>query len=129
MLEYLQRRFGWSRGVSKPEEPGISFVLFLGALEVGTLRMEDGEWIFSYSEAFRKQSKVAPVIDFPRIEREYRSPQLWPFFALRVPSLVQAHVREYLSKTRNEPDVASLMSEFGRRSAANPYVLEPTHAG
>jgi hypothetical protein len=129
MLEYLQRRFDWRRGVSKPVEPGISFKLFLGSLEIGNLLMEGGEWVYSYSEAFRNQSKVAPIIDFPQTDREYRSPQLWPFFALRVPSLAQAHVQEYLAKTRKEPDDARLMREFGRRSIANPFVLEPVNAG
>ncbi len=80
---------------------------------------------FSYSEAFRNQSKVAPIIDFPQIDQEYRSGQLWPIFALRVPSLAQANVRHYLAKTQNEPDDARLMREFGRRSVANPFVLEP----
>lgn len=126
MFEYLQRRFDWRRGVSKPVESGISFRLCLGALEIGTLRMEGGEWVFSYSEAFRQQSKVAPIIDFPQPDQEYRSGQLWPFFALRVPSLAQANVRDYLAKTQNKPDDARLMREFGRRSVANPFVLEPT---
>jgi hypothetical protein len=129
MLDYLQRRFDWRRGVSKPVESGISFRLFLGALEVGTLRMEGGEWIFSYSQAFRDQSKVAPIIDFPHVDREYRAQQLWPFFALRVPSLGQANVQEYLAKTQKAPDDARLMREFGRRSVANPFILEPSHAG
>ncbi len=128
MLEYLQHRFGWRRGVAKPVDPGVSFGLFLGALEIGTLRMEGSEWIFSYSDAFRNQSKVSPIIDFPRLELEYRSNQLWPFFALRVPSLAQANVQDYLAKTRGEPDDARLMGEFGRRSVANPFVLEPTWA-
>jgi hypothetical protein len=128
MLEYLQRRFDWRRGVAKPVDPGVSFRLFLGSLEVGTLHMEGSEWIFSYSEAFRKQSKVAPIIDFPQVDQEYRSNQLWPFFALRVPSLAQANVQEYLAKTRKEPDDARLMREFGRRSVANPFVLESTLA-
>lgn len=128
MLEYLQRRFDWRRGVAKPVDPGVSFHLFLRDLEVGTLRMDGAEWIFSYSEAFRNQSKVAPIIDFPHVDQEYRSNQLWPFFALRVPSLAQTNVREYLAKTKKEPDDARLMREFGRRSVANPFVLEPSRA-
>ncbi|NQW99793.1 HipA N-terminal domain-containing protein [bacterium] len=126
MLEYLQRRFDWRRGVSKPVEPGILFRLFLGSLEVGTLRMEGAEWVFAYSGAFQNQSKVAPIIDFPHQDQEYRSNQLWPFFALRVPSLAQANVQEYLAKTQKAPDDARLMREFGRRSVANPFVLEPS---
>ncbi len=110
-------------------EAGISFRLFLGALDVGILRMEGDQWVFTYSDAFRNQSKVAPIIDFPQLHQEYRSAQLWPFFALRVPSLAQANVREYLTKSQKEPDDARLMRKFGRRSVANPFVLEPQRAG
>lgn len=128
MLQYIQRRFDWRRGVAKPADPGISFLLFLGNLEVGTLSMDGGEWIFSYSPAFKNQSRIALIIDFPHVDQEYRSNQLWPFFALRVPSLAQANVQEYLAKSHKEPDDARLMREFGRRSVANPFVLEPSRA-
>jgi hypothetical protein len=129
MLRYLQKRFDWRRGVSKPVAPGISFKLFLGSLEVGVLRLEGDEWVFAYSEAFRSQSKIAPITNFPHPDREYRSTELWPFFALRVPSLAQAGVQEFLEKTRKEADEAQLMRQFGRRSVANPFVLEPQPAG
>lgn len=128
MLEYLQRRFGWRRVVSNLGDSEVSFGLFLGELEVGTLRIEGSEWIFSYSEAFKNQSKVSPIIDFPQFDQKYRSTRLWPFFALRVPSLAQANVREFLAKTKEEPNDALLLEEFGRRSIANPFVLEPTLA-
>jgi hypothetical protein len=128
MIRYLQKRFDWRRGVSKSAEPGISFKLFLGPLEVGTLRLEGDEWVFAYSEAFRNQSKVAPITNFPHTDREYRSTDLWPFFALRVPSLAQTSVKEFLENTRKEADDARLMREFGRRSVANPFVLEPQNA-
>jgi hypothetical protein len=54
---------------------GLLSRLFLGILEVVILHMEGGEWVFAYSQDFRAQSKVAPIIDFPHVDREYRSHQ------------------------------------------------------
>jgi hypothetical protein len=124
MRQYIQRRFDWRRGVAKTTGSGTSFKLLLGKLEIGVLRLEGPEWVFNYSAAFQKQSKVPPITNFPHKDREYRSTGLWPFFALRVPSLAQANVKAYLERNRKEPDEARLMRQFGRRSAANPFVLE-----
>jgi len=127
MLKKLFRRFNWLRDVREPapENDNATFELQLGALQVGTLSRESGEWIFSYSDSFRAQNEVAPIIDFPRTDRMYRSKDLWPFFALRVPSLTQANVQRYLKRNgKTEVDTADLMQEFGKKSAANPFVLE-----
>lgn len=126
MLKSLYRRFNWLRDVSEPAHIRVSFELNLGPLHVGTLRREGDEWVFEYSEAFCNQRMVTPIVDFPQVGREYRSKELWPFFALRIPSLTQAHVQRYLhSHGRAEADAADLMQQFGRRSIANPFVLKP----
>ncbi len=126
MLKSLYRRFNWLRDVNEPVQVKVSFELYLGTLHVGTLSRDDGEWTFEYSMLFRNQRQVKPIVDFPQLDREYRSTELWPFFALRIPSLTQAHVQQYLlSQGRTAADAADLMQEFGRRSIANPFVLEP----
>jgi len=125
MLKSLYRRFNWLREVSEPKQVNVAFDLSLGDLHVGTLQREHGEWVFKYTEAFAHQRQVAPIVDFPIVGREYRSKELWPFFALRIPSLTQAHVQAFLRrKGDTEADAADLMQEFGRRSIANPFVLE-----
>jgi len=125
MMKTLYRRFNWLRGVSEPAQVQVAFELSLGSLRVGTLRREGEEWVFNYSEEFGRQQKIAPIVDFPMVGREYRSKQLWPFFALRIPSVTQAHVQRFLRhQGRSEPDAADMMRQFGRRSIANPFVLE-----
>lgn len=125
MLKTLYRRFNWLRDVSEPAQVQVAFELSLGDLHVGTLRRENGEWVFNYTDAFARQRMVAPIVDFPIVGREYRSKELWPFFALRIPSVTQAHVQAFLRrKGSTEADAADLMQEFGRRSIANPFVLE-----
>lgn len=125
MLKSLYRRFNWLRDVSEPAQVSVAFELSLGPLQVGTLRREGDEWVFSYTDAFARQRMVAPIVDFPVVGREYRSKELWPFFALRIPSVTQANVQAFLRQQgRTEADAADMMQQFGRRSIANPFVLE-----
>ncbi|MBL9181082.1 MAG: HipA N-terminal domain-containing protein [Verrucomicrobiaceae bacterium] len=125
MLKSLYRRFNWLRDVSEPAQVQVAFELRLGDLHVGTLLRDGDEWVFNYSAPFARQRMVAPIVDFPVVGREYRSKELWPFFALRIPSVTQANVQAFLRRQgRTEADAADLMQEFGRRSIANPFVLE-----
>lgn len=90
-------------------------------LHVGTLSRERGVWRFRYSDAFKQQEAVAPITDFPDRSRVYESPKLWPFFAIRIPSINQPQVRAYLRD--HEASEEMLLNRFGRLSAANPFVL------
>jgi hypothetical protein len=98
----------------------------LGSLPVGTLRAEGGEWFFSYSPEFRNQTEIKPIVDFPVLGKEYRGRNLWPFFALRIPSTAQPAVREFIrTRPEEKADEGILLKEFGARSAANPFRLVP----
>ena len=105
MFKSLYRRFNWLQNISEPSaEDKVSFELKLGALHVGTLTREAQEWVFAYSDAFARQRRVAPLVDFPMVGRVYRSEDLWPFFALRIPSTTQASVQAFLaSKGKPKP--------------------------
>jgi len=119
----------WTEGL----EPSISvaddqvaFCVILDGLEVGRLRLEGEEWIFSYTDEFRQQNKIKPIVDFPNVEKEYRNTELWPFFLLRIPSLKQPAVQEFLrSANVQSPTAAILLKQFGKRSIANPFELVP----
>lgn len=107
----------------------VAFSVVLDGLEVGRLRLEGKEWVFNYSDAFRQQDKIKPIVDFPSVDREYRSADLWPFFLLRIPSLKQPAVQEFLREENvGVPSAAMLLKRFGKRSAANPFELVPSEA-
>lgn len=111
------------------ENENAAFSVVLDGLEVGRLRFDADEWVFNYSDAFRQQKKIKPIVDFPNVEREYRSPDLWPFFLLRIPSLKQPAVQEFLREEKiDAPTAAILLRRFGKRSAANPFELVPAQA-
>lgn len=117
----------WLGGVkAPPPQTRLSFRVMLDDLEVGKLERDREEWVFRYSADFRAQSSVKPIVNFPQLEKEYRSTQLWPFFLVRIPSLAQPAVQRHLAKHRvSEADEGMLLTEFGRWSAANPFELEP----
>jgi hypothetical protein len=128
MLKLLRLGFDWMAGIRKPaQEAHVVFELSLDRLPVGNLRLENGEWVFSYSPEFRAQSEIKPIVGFPALDREYRAAELWPFFALRIPSPEQPEVRHYI---RREKDVnqVKLLERFGHRSVANPFSLTLSHA-
>jgi HipA-like protein len=126
MFEFLRKTVDWITGERPPASESMAFSVLLGDLEVGSLTLQNGTWTFRYAEPFRQQQAVKPIIDFPSVEKEYRSDQLWPFFLLRIPSTdqpsVQRFIHEHSLKDLNE---ASLLRHFGRRSVANPFELVP----
>ena len=94
------------------------FDLMLGTLLVGVLLYENGVWSFSYSDVFKTQDKYEPLVNFPNLNQEYKSNQLWPFFASRLPG-----VSELKEKERESMDVLSLLKKYGRHVITNPYKL------
>ena len=127
MLGFFRKLSSWLDDVQPlAADETAAFALKLGSLEVGTLRADKGVWIFSYSDAFRNQSEIRPIVDFPVLDREYRSTELWPFFALRIPSPSQAVVQELIGRSPDgRVDEGVLLKAFGSRSIANPFRLVP----
>ena len=109
-----------------PVEEKIAFKVMLDPREIGTLSADKGEWVFRYSDEFRHQSEIKPIVDFPDVNKDYRSRGLWPFFALRIPSPEQPNVRDFIrSLPEEKADEGILLKEFGARSIANPFRLVP----
>jgi HipA-like protein len=98
-------------------------------LEIGTLTFKDGEWVFRYSEEFKSQDEIQPLIDFPDKNKTYRSDELWPFFLSRIPGLSQPAIKELLRKEKiSEDDEAALLKRFGKTSITSPFTLVPEMA-
>ena len=82
------------------------FDLMLGDLLVGVLLYEDGTWSFTYSDEYKAQDKLDPLVNFPNLDQVYKSDQLWPFFASRLPG-----VSELKEKEGESMDVLSLLKK------------------
>ena len=99
------------------------FVLSYGKDEIGYLKFLDGQWVFTYSEWFKNQARILPLLEFPEKNKIYRSKELWSFFTSRIPSDKQPKRLE-LDKKENS-NVAVLLELFGKQTVNNPFILEP----
>jgi hypothetical protein len=117
VLRYL-RGVSSGRGTEAIDRSNdAEFVLVLGRLPMLILSRNPQGWTMRYTEAFKKQSRIAPLVPFPDVNKVYRSPELWPFFSVRIPSIARPEV--------DYDDVAAMLRRFGRKSVADPFELRP----
>lgn len=89
------------------------------------MSVEAGKWKFEYSDEFKQNDSMRPIVGFPDIDKIYQSDELWQFFASRIPSPEQAEVEEILKRENiEEDDAVSLLKRFGRKTITNPFELE-----
>ena len=129
MLPFFKKFFGKEEGdVAKlPVTEKDKFILKVNDLDLGILQCENGEWIFHYTEEFKKhQDEYTRIVGFSDLDKEYKSTSLWPFFTIRIPGLKQSAVQEILkAENIDAGNEAALLRRFGRRTIANPYELLP----
>lgn len=111
--------------ISTPAEGTITFHLMFKQMVIGYLMLENGEWIYRYSEEFKTQNHVQPIIGFPDVNETYRSRELFPFFSFRIPSLKRPEIQEIIRHDHiDSHDAAALLKHFGKKTIANPFLLE-----
>jgi HipA-like protein len=108
---------------------GVDVVLNLPEEEpfvVGTLMTEGQEYVFRYSENFKRRLEIPAISAFPDRNQVYRSAELWPFFQVRIPPVDRKDVREILeAKKLDRTDLMSLLPALGGRAVTSPYDLVP----
>ena len=77
----------WLDNLTTPKNKKASFILTYEKLKIGFLNVENGKWEFSYSEEFKSQDELEPIVDFPDKNKVYISGELWPFFSSRIPEV------------------------------------------
>ena len=89
-----------------------------GTSLVGRLSSKEGEYIFRYDANYMGD----PISAFPKVDQEYRSRHLWPFFAIRIPPLNREDMRKEIAKlSLEENQVLELLGSIAKISVANPY--------
>ncbi|MEI6409405.1 MAG: HipA N-terminal domain-containing protein [Bacteroidota bacterium] len=106
-----------------PTDITVEFKLSYGNLQIGTLSLSNGIWSFIYSNEFKEQDSIKPLPDFPDVENVYKSSELYPFFALRIPGSGQLKAKGYRSE-KGKQDTVELLKLFGHRTIANPFLLK-----
>jgi HipA-like protein len=116
---------GRSKPIEAKPEDEAKFLLKYKNLPVGTLSVNVGIWTFAYSEEFKNQDRLRPILELPDVRTIYQSPDLWQFFAMRIPSLEQPAIGEILKNEHiKEDDAVKLLKRFGKRTIANPFDLQ-----
>ncbi|MFZ1703569.1 MAG: HipA N-terminal domain-containing protein [Saprospiraceae bacterium] len=94
-------------------------------MAVGELNFDGSNWNFHYTKMFQNQTEIEPIPSFPIKSKKYVSPELWPFFQARIPSLKQPKIKAIIKKNGiNENDIIALLRLFGAKSINNPFVLQ-----
>ncbi len=129
MIENLKKMLSLEGGrehLRPSKEEKAEFLLQYHNLDVGRLSLREGTWHFEYTDAFRRQKRIRPIVNFPHLDKHYKSDTLWPFFVIRIPGLkqpaIQSEIKENELDERNE---AQLLKHFGKTSIANPFILIP----
>ena len=124
LMDKAKEWLGFARSVKAPPEAHAKFLLSYDGLLVGTLTVQDGLWKFEYSDNFRLEDELRPIVEFPDVNKIYVNEDLWQFFASRIPSTEQPEVEEILKREHvQEDDAVGLLKLFGKRTIANPFEL------
>jgi len=100
------------------------FILTYKGKKIGILEHKNNKWRFWYDEQYKKELFIAPIIDFPIVDKIYEFDELPPFFAARIPSLNQPfHFKKLLKYNGDKNDLVSLLEIFGQKSINNPFEL------
>jgi len=88
---------------------------------VGHLGFDGKVWTFAYDDEFKGRPDLRPIEGMDELSRTYRSPVLFPFFAVRVPDIDREDIKRMLaSKHLSDPGEADLLRLFGRRVVSSP---------
>lgn len=87
--------------IRTPKDETVEFKLTYKNLIIGILKLENGIWSFRYSEDFKTQDVIKPLLDFPKLEAVYKSEDLYPFFLQRIPSTKQPKVQKAIKENES----------------------------
>lgn len=124
LMDKAREWLGFARSVKAPPEVHARFLLTYDDLLIGTLTVENGLWKFEYSDKFKAENELRPIVEFPDVNTIYVNEDLWQFFASRIPSTEQPEVEKILKREHvQEDDAVGLLKLFGKRTIANPFEL------
>lgn len=111
--------------IDNPSAKAVKFVLSYDKKIIGSLTHKDNDWVFVYSDDFRENPFIRPILDFPDITKTYRQKELWPFFATRIPTLNQPfHLKKIRRANIDNNNTANLLKIFGNKTITNPFLLK-----
>jgi HipA-like protein len=127
-MKRLKSKFFWKvEGMDYDDNSSSNSAVFhlkYDGITIGILSFCDEQWHFKYTSDFMNLG-LAPLSNFPDINKDYSSDKLWPFFASRIPSLNQPFYNKKINIYNiNVNDSVDLLKHFGKRTITNPYQLD-----
>jgi HipA-like protein len=125
-VKKIKKYFWKEEGMDFSDNPlsSGSFNLLYEDIIIGTLQYDKSVWTFEYTDSFKKNPVIAPIIDFPDVQKKYTSSELWPFFASRIPSINQPYQAKKIKKANiKQNDSVGLLKIFGSETITNPFRL------
>lgn len=127
MIEKLKKILWKVDGMEFTDNPAGSkgvFQLKYGRHVIGILSYYKNNWTFKYTDEFKQNVVINPIIDFPDPEKVYSNEQLWPFFASRIPTLNQSfQFKKIKNANIKQDDSVGLLKLFGTDTITNPFRL------
>lgn len=124
VIKYLIQHSEGHEGLKTPTNVHAEFILKYEDIIVGYLVLDNGIWKFSYSDEFKGQNKLRPIVQFPDENKVYKNEDLWPFFTIRIPGLNQPTIQTILeSENIDRSNEVELLKRFGKNTISNPYKL------
>lgn len=111
---------------SRPSHKTARFVLRYDPAEerpvtVGFLEFDGSTWTFCYADEYKGRADLRPIEGFDDVGKVYRSSVLFPFFAVRIPDIERADIKQRLEQDRvRDPEATDLLRIFGRRVVSSP---------
>lgn len=113
---------GW--GFSFKTPPPTLNLLYQDVPVAALERTRGGVLVFRYLPAFA-QLNLSPLPGFPRLEEEYYSAVLWPYFAERIPDLRRPEIARWVKlKKLDVNDELQLLAELGAHTVTDPFVIQ-----
>lgn len=108
--------------LTTPIDEKVTFGVFYKTLPIGELTLSKGLWTFSYAQMFKQQNEIKPIVDFPDVNKQYKSEGLFPFFIHRIPSLSQPKVQATIKKEDiDKNNEVEMLKRFGEYAITNPF--------
>ena len=108
-----------------PQETAVTFILSHRSTSIGELILNNGTWTFQYTEEFKQQKKLTPIIDFSDINKVYQSEKLFAYFEFRIPSIQRPQIKQVIEKEKiDSNNTVELLKHFGQRTIVNPFHLQ-----
>lgn len=125
-LKKILFRQDGQKQLQTPKGETAEFLVRHDNLDVGYLILRDEKWHFEYTDSFRENKDIRPIIDFPHLDKRYESDVLWPFFLIRIPGLKQPAIQKMIEDGKLDPsNEVQLLKRFGETTIANPFTLIP----